>query len=669
MDAGLACEGHALREPGEGAATLFADSSSSCASEDGDNEICRDDSVGHVVVALASPEPDDEHVLEVVRSVLEGVLEQVTKGCELEDEDARVLVKDDSEAAVAEPAERGPAVESCEQIHVALREEYEFYVATRRVFFHSHLYMWILFILAAILTGAISSGFTKAVESATSVLNSYVSDENLQPLIFVTAPVGFTFIVLMVYYFFWGTSGSGIPLEIAMLEYLGMLEANKAGACCTDDSKLRVCSCELDHLFGDGIRQVLSWRILVGKFGLTVLGVVLGASVGREGPTVQIASCVLYGCMRIGFRYSFKIRKEVLHSEQSRLAYMKAVTLAGGAAGIAAAFNTPLGGIVFAIEEMGNLFDRALGKLVLTTVAFSGITSLFVTGGYRFFGFVVAEAPPEQIAVAATICCVIGGILGGAWSLALYLSLKLKRNVRVIREHPFVVSFVFSVLFAINGYLSGSVVYGSGYEQARIILEKDYTFCTRPQNSSEIFVDGISVDFFITPPTYGFTKMLSTLLGYLTGIPGGIFSPSLSAGAGWGALVYCGILRKIYSDIPPSIVTLLMMQSYFSAVTQSPLTSYMVLSGTVAVSESQNSVSLEIARLTISLLASFVSQNIMPKSLYAAIASLGIPPIPETNLAPDLRDLQEIQRQRKKENQNRRSHVFSEPAVAEESWY
>ena len=91
------------------------------------------------------------------------------------------------------------------------------------------------------------------------------------------------------------------------------------------------------HLRHDAERShLLSIRLSVGKILLTVVGLACGASIGREGPTVQIGASLMLLSARLG-----------------GMAHARGLILAGSAAGIAAAFNTPLAGIVFAIEEMG----------------------------------------------------------------------------------------------------------------------------------------------------------------------------------------------------------------------------------------------------------------------------------------------------------------------------
>ncbi len=84
-----------------------------------------------------------------------------------------------------------------------------------------------------------------------------------------------------------------------------------------------------------GLNRLVSARTAIVKLVMTVAGLLLGASVGREGPTVQISATIM--------AYAHRLMSVPLRAS---------VYIAGGAAGVAAAFNTPLAGVAFAIEEL-----------------------------------------------------------------------------------------------------------------------------------------------------------------------------------------------------------------------------------------------------------------------------------------------------------------------------
>jgi H+/Cl- antiporter ClcA len=71
--------------------------------------------------------------------------------------------------------------------------------------------------------------------------------------------------------------------------------------------------------------------------------------------------------------------------------------LAGSPAGVAAAFNTPLAGIVFGIEEMSRSFEERTSTIIIGTVIAAGLTSLALVGNYEYFG----STPATFVAFAA----------------------------------------------------------------------------------------------------------------------------------------------------------------------------------------------------------------------------------------------------------------------------
>ena len=122
--------------------------------------------------------------------------------------------------------------------------------------------------------------------------------------------------------------------------------------------------------------RLVDLRTALLKVALTLAGLLVGASVGREGPTVQISAAIL---ARVHSVLQVPLRASVM--------------VAGGAAGVAAAFNTPLAGISFAIEELASAYEQRMTLLVITAVIISGMVSLGLAGDYVYFGAVAAHLP------------------------------------------------------------------------------------------------------------------------------------------------------------------------------------------------------------------------------------------------------------------------------------
>ena len=144
--------------------------------------------------------------------------------------------------------------------------------------------------------------------------------------------------------------------------------------------------------------RLVSLRIAAGKTLLTLLGLLCGASTGREGPTVQIGASLMFAIGRLSPRRQ------------------PGLILAGAAAGVAAAFNTPLAGIVFGIEELSRFYEARSSGLIIGAIIAAGLTSLALLGGYTYFGTTPAVLGSWRGWLAVPACGVAGGLMGGMFS-------------------------------------------------------------------------------------------------------------------------------------------------------------------------------------------------------------------------------------------------------------
>ncbi len=364
---------------------------------------------------------------------------------------------------------------------------------------------------------------------------------------FLLMPAGLALIAWLTRSYFIGSQGSGIPQAIAALR---IDDAEKLGG-------------------------LLSPRIAVGKIFLTLLALCCGASVGREGPTVQIGASIMYSLRRVS-RFSY-------HDQ------IEGLIVAGGAAGVAAAFNTPLAGIVFAIEELSRSFEHRTSGLVLTAVIFAGLAANGLIGDYTYFGTVSSGLGGASGWFAVVVCGLVGGLAGGLFSRLLLVAGNgwSVGSGDWIRTHPVGFAAVCGFVLATLGALSGQHTYGTGYDEARAIL-----------THGDAGYGG-----------YGLFKFLATLVSYLSGIPGGIFAPSLATGAGLGAS-----LSHLMTAVPAGTVVMLGMAAYFAGVTQAPMTTFII------VMEMTDGHSLVFPLMATALVAHGISRLICHEPLYKALA-------------------------------------------------
>ena len=316
-------------------------------------------------------------------------------------------------------------------------------------------------------------------------------------------------------------------------------------------------------------RALVSLKVAAGKVIVMMMGLAGGASVGREGPTVQVGAAIMAAFGR-----------------WAPSGYQAGLMLAGGAAGIAAAFNTPLAGIVFGIEELSQSFETRTSGLIIACVIAAGITSFAIMGDYAYFGSTAAILPIGPAWSIVPLCGIIGGLAGGLFSRAVIAVSKASPK-NWIKRRPIAFAIACGIGVAICGFASGGAAYGTGYAEARSIVHANASL----------------------PESFGALKLLSTLFSSVSGIPGGLFAPSLAVGAGLGAN-----LHALFQTVPLGALALLGMVAYLTGVVQTPITSFVI------VSEMTQDHAMIIPLMAAALIADGSSKLICPHSVYRALS-------------------------------------------------
>lgn len=401
--------------------------------------------------------------------------------------------------------------------------------------------MRLAFVLGAVLVGLVSTAFGLASTQANRLFFALAEQAPLAPLLIT--PLGLVLVTWLARRVFPGSEGSGINQIIAALE-------------------MRAKS------------RVVSFKLAVGKILLTLIGQACGASIGREGPTVHVAASIMY-MMR--------------HLARFPPDYMaRAMLLAGSAAGISAAFNTPLAGIVFAIEEIARSFSARLAGIVTLAVILSALVSMVLTGQSSYFGTAsVASISTPNDWVAVVLCGVVAGLAGGSFAFCVVKGSRLLAPL--MATHALSVAFLCGCILVTVGALTDYQVMGSGYAIAKSVV-----------------IEGAATD-----PFYPLYKFIATLASYLSGIPGGIFAPALSTGAGIGV-----DLHRLIPISSLELMVLLAMVGYFAGAVKSPIT------GFVIVMEMTNDQYALLALMASAMIGCGVSYLISPQPLYHSLALL-----------------------------------------------
>ena len=405
--------------------------------------------------------------------------------------------------------------------------------------------------LAALFAGLMVVAFAKLAEWVLALFATLVAGRTWLP--FILAPGIGMLTVWATRRYFAGAQGSGIPQVIAATRLAAQ---------------------------GRSVNTLLSLRIAFGKIGLGAFALLGGFSAGREGPSVQVAASIMHAAHR--------------WLPHSRALRAQDLILAGGAAGVAAAFNTPLAGIVFAVEELGRRLEARTSGVLLSTIIFAGLVAVALLGNYNYFGHLRIDKLDRSLVLPVVLAGVVCGLLGGSFS-RLMLWPQSRQDLAAWRwraKYPVAFAGVCGVLVALIGWAGGGLSFGSGYQITAQLV------------AGEV----------VMPWHAPFSRFAATLVSYYSGIPGGIFAPSLAVGAAIGSNL-AQLLDMVAQTIP---LIALCMAGFLAAVTQAPITSAII------VMEMVDGHEMVISLMAVTLIAKAVSSRLGPE-LYQQLA-LGFRP-------------------------------------------
>ena len=321
---------------------------------------------------------------------------------------------------------------------------------------------------------------------------------------------------------------------------------------------------------------VVPWRVPAGKFLTGVLCIASGHSMGREGPSVQIGGGVA------------SVVGQWLRLSPGRLRDLLAV---GAAGALAAAFNTPVAAVMFALEEIiGDLNATLLGSTVIASVA-SVIVARSILGNEPLFRVPVyhLQHPAELIAYAGL--GIVGGVLSVVFCKALLTArqgfLRLPVRSRVLQP-------------AIGGVVIGAVllvvpqVRGVGYEYVDQALN-----------------GGLALRLMILLCV---VKMAATIVSYASGNAGGIFAPSLYIGAMAGGAIGLAVQRLApFPAADPGAYALVGMGTLFAGIVRAPMTSVFMIF------EITQDYQILVPLMLANLLSFAISRRYQPTPVYHAL--------------------------------------------------
>lgn len=320
------------------------------------------------------------------------------------------------------------------------------------------------------------------------------------------------------------------------------------------------------------VDRLLSLRVLLVKVLSSVLLIFGGGVTGREGPTIQIAASI------------FRKINALLPAWYPKVSRRNMV-VTGAAAGLAAAFNTPLGGIVFAIEELTRTHFTYFKSALLTGVIIAGLTALNLLGPYLYLGSPLLTNLPVWIVFVVLLVAVLTGV-GGSGMAEIILWVMRRKNRIQSRAGRALVPVACGLAVALLGVFVDERAFGSGKE---IMV-------------ATLFTDDKHLAWYLP-----LVRFVGPIITFTAGAAGGIFAPALTAGASIGS-VLAGLLEL--SPTETNLVVLCGMTGFLTAVTRSPFTS------SILVIEMTNSHNIIFYLMLAALFANLVSNLINRHSFY-----------------------------------------------------
>jgi len=328
-------------------------------------------------------------------------------------------------------------------------------------------------------------------------------------LVFITTPVFFLLAWFVTARFAPNARGSGIPQLLAAVDLAG-----------TPRHPL--------------VRQLLGIRIGLIKIGSSLLMLLGGGAIGREGPTLQVAGSI--------FQTVYRFIPEGWSRVSQRI-----MLITGGASGLAAAFNTPLGGIVYALEELTKTHIARFRTAVFSAVIIAGMTAQSFLGSYLYLGYPKLSPLPLSMIWAVIVLAFITGSLGAQFT-AILLWIGSLRNKYPNRKKQAAFAVVCGLLFAAVVFFTGEITMGTG----------------KPLINTILFEGADAAPWYAFP-----ARFVGAVLSFSVGASGGIFATSLSSGASLGALLVH------WSGLPEAhhnLMVLVCMIGFLTGVTRTPFT-------------------------------------------------------------------------------------------------
>lgn len=416
----------------------------------------------------------------------------------------------------------------------------------------------------AAVTGLVVVGFTLLAEHASHAFEALRQLHPYAPILAIFWTPALTVCVL-----WWtrryvpGAQGSGIPQVVRALD---------------------------DDVPDPQLGKLVSLRVSLHKIALVSGGLLAGLSIGREGPTVQVGAGVM------GHARHWLSPQATIDAHD--------LMVAGAAAGIAAAFNTPLGGVIFALEQLSRRRSMSHSALIISSIVLAGLVAVSFFGNETYFGRLRVQQLSWSLFAPGLLVAVVAGLVGGLFSRLLVVSARGLPDRFSHWRAAFPLRFAAgcALAVAIIGIVTDGTTAGAGYAPTRALLE----------GRAEL------------PGVYTGLKFCATWLSVWSGVPAGAFAPSLAIGAGLGHDI--ALLAGVNRDAAIPLIALGMV-GFLAATTQGPMTAFII------VMEMVSGQAMVLSLMACALLASGIAR-LVTRSMYLELAAM----LPVVSMPPSSKE-------------------------------
>jgi H+/Cl- antiporter ClcA len=281
--------------------------------------------------------------------------------------------------------------------------------------------------------------------------------------------------------------------------------------------------------------RLLSTRTALIKVVSSLVCLAGGGAIGREGPTLQVSAAIFHFVGKRMHRFLGFYDKQMW-------------AIAGASAGLASAFNTPLGGIVYAIEELSVVHFHRIRTALFSAVIVSGIMAQTLLGPYLYLGYPALQPINLRVWPWVFLTGAVAGIFGAVFSHALITVVKMRNSLKGKWKLA-----AFALACGCAAALTNFLVKDSEGPGTKLI--------------SRILFSGEAATFQIT-----FARLLATGFAYISGAAGGVFSPALTIGACIGSKI-----AVLVGSPNTNLLAMLGMIGFLTGLTHTPFTSFILV--------------------------------------------------------------------------------------------